>query len=214
MSFVSILLPAIKTKGTTYDTLVSTFIQLQIHTCETQLGLRGTELELFRLTPVKPGENCEGEIAIRVLNSAMSLPQIEQIIREKDHYKEMLQKSCEALKTYLKELQKMQKIFDTDGGEAKVKSEKGSKKLEEENERLKQMLRTQVVGYEELRNEAKQTVENLRKEFDAFVKVCLPRLSGVQELGVNEEKVGSAEGIEEHPAEAPKVVRTIPKLKL
>ena len=128
---------------------------------------------------MKPGENCEGEIAIRVLNSAMSLPQIEQIIREKDHYKEMLQKSCEALKTYLKELQKMQKIFDTDGGEAKVKSEKGSKKLEEENERLKQMLRTQVVGYEELRNEAKQTVENLRKEFDAFVKVCLPRLSGV-----------------------------------
>ena len=45
------------------------------------------------------------------------------------------------------------------------------KQLEDDNKRLRQLLKTQLQNSENLRNETQQTVETLKEEFDLLVKV-------------------------------------------
>ena len=129
-------------------------------------------------------EGGETEIAVRVHNSSISVAEMEKIIQQRDKSKEQLQKTNEALKTYLKELQKMRKYFmdivnDTSTSE-EAKTDKAMaakamryKKLEEDNNRLRNLLKTQLENSENLRVETQHTVETLREEFNVLVKVLL-----------------------------------------
>lgn len=85
---------------------------LQIQVCSKTLGLK--DIQVFKLVPIEQEwEATNTEIAIRVHNSSMSVSEVEKIIKERDHYKELLQKANEGLCAYLKELQKMNKyLFD------------------------------------------------------------------------------------------------------
>jgi hypothetical protein len=132
---------------------------------------------------VEPGGDLgEIEIAARVHNVNISMSEIESIIQQRDKSKEQLQKTNEALKTYLKELQKMRKYFmdivNESTNEDGKTSEKAMaaramryKKLEDDNNRLRTLLRTQLENSENLRLETQHTVETLREEFNVLVKV-------------------------------------------
>ena len=124
----------------------------------------------------------EGEVAVRVHKPKISLKEVERVAEERDKCRELLQKTHEALKTYLKELQKMRKYFldivNETAGEVGKGSEKEIalramkyKKLEEDNHRLRGLLKTQLVNSENLRVETQHTVETLREEFGVLVKV-------------------------------------------
>ncbi len=156
--------------------------------CQQKLGFKKTDLELFRLVPFRseglaiPESPGETEIAIRIHNSSISTKTIEQIIQQRDKFKEQLQKTNEGLITYLKELQKMRKYFmdivtENTGEEGKTSEKEQAKrglrykKLEEDNKRLRQLLKTQLENSESLRTETQNTVETLREEFDYLVKV-------------------------------------------
>lgn len=117
------------------------------------------------------------EIAVRVHNSNISMAMVEGVIRQRDKIKEQLQKTNEALKTYLDELQKMRKYFIDVMNEASTiegasdKSAVRYKKLEEDNNRLRNLLKTQLENSENLRLETQHTVETLREEFNVLIKV-------------------------------------------
>jgi len=112
------------------------------------------------------------------------MSEVEKIIQQRDKSKEQLQKTNEALKTYLKELQKMRKYFmdivNENSGSEESKNDKTMaakamryKKLEEDNNRLRNLLKTQLENSENLRLETQHTVETLREEFNVLVKVFL-----------------------------------------
>ena len=122
-------------------------------------------------------EGTEIEVAVRIHNSSISMTEVENIIRQRDKNKEQLQRTNEALKTYLEEVQKMRKYFIDLMHEGSI--DKGSssktliryKKLEEDNSRLRNLLKTQLENSENLRLETQHTVETLREEFNVLVKV-------------------------------------------
>ena len=133
------------------------------------------------------------EIAARVHNVNISMLEVENIIQQRDKSKEQLQKTNEALKTYLKELQKMRKYFmdivnesTNEDGKASEKSMAARamryKKLEDDNNRLRTLLKTQLENSENLRLETQHTVETLREEFNVLIKV---RSQTNFELGVD-----------------------------
>lgn len=110
------------------------------------------------------------------------MSEVESIIQQRDKSREQLQKTNEALKTYLKELQKMRKYFMDIVSESTNEEGKTSektlatravryKKLEEDNNRLRTLLKTQLENSENLRVETQHTVETLREEFNVLVKV-------------------------------------------
>lgn len=121
-------------------------------------------------------------MAVRVHNVNISMSEVESIIQQRDKSREQLQKTNEALKTYLKELQKMRKYFMDIVSESTNEEGKTSektlatravryKKLEEDNNRLRTLLKTQLENSENLRVETQHTVETLREEFNVLVKV-------------------------------------------
>lgn len=145
--YVSALFPALKTKFTTPDQI--------LELCHQKLGFKKTDMELFRLIPcmeespsegsdqgkdvvqdfVSPAlEISEPEFALRIHNSSVSIRAVETIIQQRDKFKEQLQKTNEALITYLKELQKMRKYFmdlvseNTCGEEGKTSEQDQAKK--------------------------------------------------------------------------------------
>lgn len=131
---------------------------------------------------MKNAEAGETEIALRVHNANFSMKELEKIIQQRDKTKEQLQKTNEALKTYLKELQKMRKYFmdivnENANDEGKVNEKDVAiramryKKLEDDNNRLRTLLKTQLENSENLRIETQHTVETLREEFGILVKV-------------------------------------------
>ena len=152
------------------------------------MGFKKDDIELFRLVPIAAEEtiseadSAETEIAARIHNASISVGEVEKIIQQRDKSKEQLQKTNEALKTYLKELQKMRKYFmdivnESTNEEGKT-SEKTMaaramryKKLEDDNNRLRTLLKTQLENSENLRLETQHTVETLREEFNVLVKV-------------------------------------------
>eukprot|EP00826_Nyctotherus_ovalis_P016772 TRINITY_DN14882_c0_g1_i3.p4 TRINITY_DN14882_c0_g1~~TRINITY_DN14882_c0_g1_i3.p4 ORF type:complete len:119 (+),score=55.33 TRINITY_DN14882_c0_g1_i3:390-746(+) len=112
---------------------------------------------------------------------------VEATIRQRDKIKEQLQETNEALKTYLKELQKMRKYFIdfmNERSPSEGTSDKAAlryKKLEEDNNRLRNLLKTQLENSENLRLETQHTVETLREEFNVLIKVGVWVTLGIDE---------------------------------
>jgi len=186
MSCISILFPSIKTHAISHNKIVFPFFLIeQVDICVKRLGFKKSDIELFRLVPftneesVRESLNENIEVAVRIHNSNISMTTIESIIRQRDKFKEQLQKTNEALKTYLDELQKMRKYFvdlmnetSTEGIADKSATKAiRYKKLEEDNSRLRSLLKTQLENSENLRLETQHTVETLREEFNALIKV-------------------------------------------
>ncbi len=94
--------------------------------CQKHLDVKSTQLEFFNLVPVTDesefiDENGEissfVEIAVRIKESGkevildLSLKSVEEIIKTKEKYQTELDKTNEALRTYLVELKQMRHMF-------------------------------------------------------------------------------------------------------
>eukprot|EP00350_Pseudokeronopsis_sp_OXSARD2_P007928 CAMPEP_0170544382 /NCGR_PEP_ID=MMETSP0211-20121228/3165_1 /TAXON_ID=311385 /ORGANISM="Pseudokeronopsis sp., Strain OXSARD2" /LENGTH=167 /DNA_ID=CAMNT_0010848015 /DNA_START=244 /DNA_END=744 /DNA_ORIENTATION=+ len=103
---------------------------------------------------------------------------VEGIIQERDKYRSLAEKSNEALLTYSNELKKLRKFLaetggnelDDEGKDQFLKKVLKTKELEEDNRKLRKLLKTQLENSENLRMETQNTVETLREEFDLLVK--------------------------------------------
>jgi len=121
-------------------------------------GVDESQVELFELVPVtkitKPTN-----IAVKLKASSLTLTKIEDVLTQRDQLLIQLQRSRETLNTCLQEVQNLNSVQQVH-----------IKKLEDKNRKLKNFLKTQLENAESLRVATKETVENLREEFDKVVK--------------------------------------------
>ena len=123
---ISVLTPAFTLTTTDYSTLISQ--------CAENLGIDSSEFELFSLVPLKEPSNSK-PIAIRLKSSPFSLSKIEELIQQRDQLFQQLQKSRDALSSYSEKLQEKKEIV------ADEKSTRKIGKLEEDNKKLRQLLK-------------------------------------------------------------------------
>ncbi|TNV76452.1 hypothetical protein FGO68_gene15931 [Halteria grandinella] len=162
--------------------------------CESVLGLLPGQYELFALVPLKAEHlspqilQRQPEIAIRLVESNFSMRQVDELINLKDNYKTIIQKSNEALLTYVDELKKMKRFLQDisevpqEGNSEEIPSNQAStrdsmlrkamkcKQLQEDNKKLRKLIKTQLENSENLRLETQTTIETLREEFDQLVR--------------------------------------------
>eukprot|EP00826_Nyctotherus_ovalis_P058786 TRINITY_DN8115_c0_g3_i2.p1 TRINITY_DN8115_c0_g3~~TRINITY_DN8115_c0_g3_i2.p1 ORF type:complete len:159 (+),score=55.33 TRINITY_DN8115_c0_g3_i2:293-769(+) len=156
--------------------------------------------------------------------------EVEKMIQQRDRYKEQFQEATEVLANYIKELQKIRKYFMDIASEnsREGKSEKAMalqamryKKLEDDNSRLRSLLKTQLENSENLRVETQHTIEALREEFDVLVKELISFRNKERENKAHPE--GSKEegsddlaekSVKKASSSQAKIKRSIPKLKL
>eukprot|EP00347_Sterkiella_histriomuscorum_P004734 403359312 len=167
---------------------------LQEKATEKLLGVNKNEYQLFALVPLtdellnsKDQSNVVSqnpEIAIRLTQSDLNLQSVNDILSSKDKYKQIMQKTSEALLAYSEELKRMKRFLLETGGasgnvvdledeankESVVKKAMQSKQIQEENKKLRKLIKTQLENSENLRMETQTTIETLREEFDLLVK--------------------------------------------
>lgn len=105
----------------------------------------------------------------------------------------MLKKNNEALLTYVEDLKNLRNIILNDigaggtGGQQPSETVTGQaankenilkkalkcKQLEDDNKKLRKLLKTQIENSEQLRQDTQNTIETLREEFDILVKELL-----------------------------------------
>lgn len=90
--------------------------------------------------PISSESSSVPELAVRVRHADLALDSIENLIGERDRLKQQLASATESLKACTEELQRLRKACVADPRE------------------------------EELRSEARRTVETLRKDLDGFVQ--------------------------------------------
>ena len=105
---------------------------------------------------------------------------VEEIINQRDKYKEMMEKTNEALQIYSQELKNLRGLImdkasqlEGEGDMSKeiiFKKAQKYKDLEEDNKKLRKLLKAQLQNSESLRVETQNTVETLRQEFEQLVK--------------------------------------------
>ena len=159
MAHISLLMPSIKTKSTNYDDIAEDIYN--------SLGFKSSDTEIFKLVPVKSGEdltnyinderNGQSEMAIRVHSVNFNLNSVETIIKQRDHFKEQILKANEALKTYMFELRKLRK-FISELAQKEIAENKGNEnefnlnrslvlksmkcvQLEDDNKKLRELLK-------------------------------------------------------------------------
>ena len=123
---ISVLTPAFTITTSDYSTLISQ--------CAENLGIDSSEFELFSLVPLKEPDNSK-PIAIRLKSSPFSLSKIEEILLQRDQLFQQLQKSREALSLYSEKIQEKKEVV------ADEKSTRKIGKLEEDNKKLRQLLK-------------------------------------------------------------------------
>ena len=123
---ISVLTPAFTITTTDYSTLISQ--------CAENLGIDSSEFELFSLVPLKEPLNTK-PIAIRLKSSPFSLSKIEELLQQRDQLFQQLQKTRDALSSYSETIQEKKEIV------ADEKSTRKIGKLEEDNKKLRQLLK-------------------------------------------------------------------------
>ena len=159
---VSILVPALTHSSTDLATVASI--------CSQTFGVPSEMLELFALVPIDEARGPLRQVVARLRPCTISLKAIEELLAQKDELSEQLQNAREGLLAYAAQIETIKQ------GGGKISAEKYQrrglklKQLDEDNKRLRQLLKTQLENSENLRVETQQTVETLRQEFDLLVK--------------------------------------------
>ncbi|OMJ89107.1 hypothetical protein SteCoe_8833 [Stentor coeruleus] len=180
----SILTPAFTISSYNYSSIVSQ--------CAENLGVDINDLELYALVPLREVENPQNAV-IKLKYCNFSLSKIEEILNQREQLFQQLQKSRDALSSYSERLKdKKEPVVDE-------KVTRKISKLEEDNKKLRQLLKTQLDNAENLRLATQRTVENLREEFDLLVRELL-------NVKKAKEKIEETPKTEKKPA--------VPKLKI
>jgi hypothetical protein len=130
-----------------------------------QHALNTDELEMFRLVPVT-SQAVPGEVVFKVKSSSMSLEKIDDILHHNEQLRLQLER-CQAVVSSMSQMMSVPKL----GSEAAVeKLTLRLNKAENENQRLRHLLKTQLVHNERVREETQETIEAIKEEFGALVR--------------------------------------------
>ena len=138
------------------------------------MGIKlGEEVEFFKLVKIDKNTKIDtstslNEVAVRLKNSEFSMKNIEDIINQKEKLQERIGDLTQHIKTISEDYNEPKNNDNSSQNLNKVKDKITG--LEEENKKLKKMLREQMKKTENLRNETHIVVEKLREEFDSLVR--------------------------------------------
>jgi predicted RNase H-like nuclease (RuvC/YqgF family) len=124
------------------------------------MSLKPDDYLIYALVPI---DQVPSEVAIRLKKSAFCVETVEALINEKNQLEYQLAKCKEtilALKTQV--LRKNNLYYD----EKYMRRMEKLKKLNEDNKKLRELLKNQLDNSEALRKETQNTVEILREEFE------------------------------------------------
>jgi len=158
-------------------------------------------IEYYEIKPISP-ENLSSSknIAIKFKGSDFTLKNVENLIAENKQLQIQMERAKETIQNLSAEYQKMfshSSMIKDDEQQKILKRAKKAKRLDEDNKKLRQLLKSQLENSERLRLETQTTIETLKEEFGLLVKELtnLQRRNGEwrqQEEGRGSE--GSARG--------------------
>lgn len=128
----------------------------------TFMSLKPEDYSVYALVPLDQAPS-NAELAIRLKKSSFSVESVEALVKQKHQLEYQLSKCKEtilALKTQV--LRKNNLYYD----EKYMRRMEKLKKLNEDNKKLRELLKTQLENSEALRKETQSTVEILREEFE------------------------------------------------
>lgn len=138
--------------------------------CAQTFGVAQDLLEVFVLVPISEWRGTATHVAVRLSQSTLSLQAIEDLLVQREQLSEQLDRSRSALQTYSEQVNKLKQVSDKVDAEKYHKRGQKVKQLDEDNKKLRSLLKTQLENSENLRKETQQTVETLRQEFDLLVR--------------------------------------------
>ena len=138
--------------------------------CAQTFGVAQDMLEVFVLVPISEWRGPTSHLAVRLSQSSLSLQAVEDLLVQREQLTEQLNHSRTALQTYSEQVDKLKQSSDKVDVEKYHKRGQKVKQLDEDNKKLRSLLKTQLENSENLRKETQQTVETLRQEFDLLVR--------------------------------------------
>lgn len=159
---VSILLPALTQSSTDPATVAAT--------CSQAFGVPSEMIELFALVPIEEVRSPWTHVVARIRPCSLSLQTIEELLAQKDQLTDQLQRAREGLAAFSEQVERGRQAGGKISAEKYQRRGLKLKQLDEDNKKLRQLLKSQLENSENLRVETQQTVETLRQEFDLLVK--------------------------------------------
>lgn len=159
---VSILVPALTHPSTDPATVTSI--------CSQTFGVPSEMIELFALVPIEEAHGPLSQVVARIRPCSLSLQTIDELLTQKDQLTDQLQTAREALIAFSEQVETIKQAGGKISAEKYQRRGLKLKQLDEDNKKLRQLLKTQLENSENLRVETQQTVETLRQEFDLLVK--------------------------------------------
>jgi len=157
---VSLLVPAFSCLDS--SSLPATFSQT--------FGVPPDMLEVFALVPINEWRGAVTNVAVRIKQSSLCLQGIEDLLVQREQLAEQLDRSRSALQTYSEQVDRLKQAGDRVDAEKYHRRGQKVKQLDEDNKKLRTLLKAQLENSENLRKETQQTVETLRQEFDLLVR--------------------------------------------
>lgn len=157
---VSLLVPAVSCLDTVSLSSV----------CAQTFSVSEDLLEVYALVPISEYRGPVTQVAVRLVQSSLSLQGIEDLLVQREQLTEQLDRSRVALRTYSEQVEKLKQAGEKVDAEKYHKRGQKVKQLDEDNKKLRGLLKAQLENSENLRKETQQTVETLRQEFDLLVR--------------------------------------------
>jgi len=132
------------------------------------------DIEYFEMVPVGREQLAViKNIAIKFRGSDFNLKNLENLIEENRQLQVQMERAKETIQNLSTEYQKVftQANMNNDPDQEKtLKRAKKAKRLDEDNKKLRQLLKSQLENSERLRLETQNTIETLKEEFGLLVK--------------------------------------------
>jgi len=132
------------------------------------------DIEYFEMVPVGREQlNVIKNIAIKFRGSDFNLKNLENLIEENRQLQVQMERAKETIQNLSTEYQKVftQANMNNDPDQEKtLKRARKAKRLDEDNKKLRQLLKSQLENSERLRLETQNTIETLKEEFGLLVK--------------------------------------------
>jgi len=134
-------------------------------------------IEYYEMTRIRPDQiHFSKNVAIKFKGSDFNLQNLESLIRENNQLQIQLQRTKETIQNLSVEYQKIfthSHIIKEFDNQKNVNRTKNTRQLDEDNKRLRMLLKSQLENSERLRLETQNTIDNLQEEFSQIVKVYL-----------------------------------------
>jgi DNA repair ATPase RecN len=156
--------------------------------CAQTFGVAYDLLEVFALVPISEWPGAATNVAVRIKHSALSLQAIEDLLVQREQMTQQLDRSRNALQTYAEQVEKLKQIGERVDAVKYHKRGQKIKQLDEDNKKLRTLLKAQLENSENLRKETQQTVETLRQEFDLLVRELMAFRKKVAQVTTSEGK--------------------------